>query len=71
MLSSKMSADEEEAVMKELAKLQAEIVSRDTRWFLVSTTMFFFQAPASSVYLPDAPVSEPVIRPEGESPQVG
>ena len=27
MLSSKMSADEEEAVMKELARLQAEFVS--------------------------------------------
>jgi len=43
MLSSKMSADEEEAVMKELTKLQAELVSRDTRWFLVSTTMLFFR----------------------------
>lgn len=33
MLSSKMSADEEEAVMKELANLQAELVSRSTRCF--------------------------------------
>jgi hypothetical protein len=35
MLSSKMSADEEEAVMKELARLQAELVSRSITWFLV------------------------------------
>jgi hypothetical protein len=44
MLSSKMSADEEEAVMKELAKLQAELVSRSIRWFLVFTTIFLFRS---------------------------
>lgn len=50
MLSSKMSADEEEAVMKELAKLQAELVSRDTLRFLVSTTMFLFR-PLQAPYI--------------------
>jgi len=43
MLSSKMSADEDEAVMEELAKLQAELVSRSTQWFLVFTIMFSFR----------------------------
>jgi len=43
MLSSKMSAQEEEAVMKELAELQAELVSSDVRWFLVSLTSSLFR----------------------------
>lgn len=50
MLSSKMSADEEEAVMKELATLQAELVSRGIRWFLVATTIFSFR-PLQAPYI--------------------
>lgn len=50
MLSSKMSADEEEAVMKELAELQDELVSRGTRRFLVSTTIFSFR-PRQAPYI--------------------
>ena len=50
MLSSKMSADEEEAVMKELATLQAELVSRRTQRFLVSTTIFSFR-PLQAPYI--------------------
>jgi hypothetical protein len=43
MLSSKMSADEEESVMKELAVLQAELVSSSIRWFFVSPTRSSFR----------------------------
>ena len=48
MLSSKMSADEEEAVMKELARLQVELVSSGIRGLPVALT-------SSSFRLPQAP----------------
>jgi hypothetical protein len=38
-----MSADEEEAVMKELAVLQAELVSSGIRWFPVFLTGYSFR----------------------------
>jgi len=50
MLSSKMSADEEEAVMMELAGLQAELVSRCTRWFLVAVVISSFR-PLQAPYI--------------------
>jgi hypothetical protein len=57
MLSTKMNADEEEEVMKELAALQEELVSR----FILLSNLAHHTFQTPKVTLPEVPVTEPVV----------